>query len=107
LIVIFEGVATVFDFHLSPESVHFGVDHPDAAGVIRKTLRQPASPAAVDVPFRSQPLPNVQTLENVIDIRSLAARILQAKRVKAPNDTDLPEFALEMIESVPVFRMQL
>ena len=102
LLVIFDGVATVFDFHLSPESIHFGVDHPDAAGAIHKTLRQLASPAAVDVPFRSQTQPNVQKLQNVIDIRSLATRILQAKRGKAPNETDLPEFALEMIESVPV-----
>lgn len=101
LLVIFEGNLKTVDFHLSPESIHFGVDHPDNAGIIRKILRSPTRAPAVDVPFR------LQDMKKVIDMRTLAGRILLAKRGTAPSDSDLPEFALEMIESVPVFRMQL
>jgi len=101
LLVIFEEDAAEVDFHLSPESIHFGVDHPDANGVFHKTLRtSAANNTAVEVPFRSPSL-------GVIDMRSLATRILQETLGKTPSDSDLPKFAVEMIESVPMFKFSM
>jgi hypothetical protein len=102
LLVIFEGDAAHVQLHLSPQSIHFGIDAP-VNGVYSKTLRDSRANAAptVTVPFRNQPL------ASVIDLRLLAQRILHAVQKTPPSDADLPKFALEMIESVPSFEFSI
>ncbi len=108
LICLFAGEAKTVEFHLRPETVHFGLDPNETAGyskllrdsqgIVKQTLKVPL------IPWR-------QETKRVIDISGLAQAIETALDRETRSQLQIPpitsaQFALQMIETSEKVRFQ-
>ncbi|MGH9766640.1 MAG: hypothetical protein ACREAB_04330, partial [Blastocatellia bacterium] len=102
LICLFAGEAKIVEFHLRPETVHFGLDPNETAGY-SKTLRD--SQGMVKDHLKVPLIPWRQETKRVVDIAGLARAIETAldgetrSRLRIPPITSA-QFALQMVEGV-------
>ncbi len=100
LLCLFEGDVTAVDFHLRPETAHFGLDQKegDSAGFYKILRDQKGDESSQQI----DPIPMRQALPGTLDVWKLATSI----KGSAPSFTSA-QFALQMIEPSEKVRFRL
>ena len=104
LLCLFEGDVTSVDFHLRPETAHFGLDQKEgeSSGFYKKLRNQMGEengPQIDTIPWRQAP-------SGTIDVSALAATIKTKTNGNGTSFTSA-QFALQMIETSDKVRFKL